>query len=36
MNVKKAFQKSDIPSKIVKLNADFFGNFICENFNNFL
>ena len=30
---KKASQKSDIPTKIVKLNADFFGNFICKNLN---
>ena len=30
---KKASQKSDIPSKIVKLYADFFGLFICSNFN---
>ena len=28
-----ASQKSDIPTKIVKLNADFSGNFICKNFN---
>ena len=28
-----AFQKSDIPTKIGKLNADFFGNFICKNFD---
>ena len=33
LNVKKASQKSDIPTKIVKLNADFLGNFICKNFN---
>ena len=33
LNVKKASQKSDIPTKIVKLNADIFGNFICKNFN---
>ena len=25
--------KNDISTKIVKLNADFFGNFICKNFN---
>ena len=30
LNVKKASQKSDIPTKIVKLNAGFFGNFICK------
>ena len=33
LNVKKASQKSDIPTKIVKVNADIFGNFICKNFN---
>ena len=33
LNVKKVAQKSDIPTKIVELNADFFGNFICKNFN---
>ena len=31
--MKKASQKSDIPNKIVKSNAGFFGNFICENFS---
>ena len=36
LNVKEASQKSDIPTKIVKLYADFFGNFICKNFNYFL
>ena len=36
LNVKGASQKSDIPTKIVKLYADFFGNFICKNFNYFL
>ena len=33
LNVKKASQKSDIPTKIVKLNADIFEYFICKNFN---
>ena len=33
LNVKKISQRSDIPTKIVKLNADIFGNFICKNFN---
>ena len=33
LNVKKDSQKSDIPTKIVKLNAHIFGNFICKNFN---
>ena len=33
LNVKKASQNSDIPTKIVKLNADLFENFICKNFN---
>ena len=32
LNVKKASQKRDIPTKIVKLKADFFGSFICKNF----
>ena len=29
--VKKASQETDIPTKVVKLHADFFGNFICKN-----
>ena len=33
LNVKKVSQKSDIRAKIVKLNAELFGNFICKNFN---
>ena len=33
LNVKKASQKTDILTKIVKLNADFFGNCIYKNFN---
>ena len=33
LNVKKASQKTDIPTTTVKLNADIFGNFICKNFN---
>ena len=33
LNVRKASQKSDIPTKTIKFNADFFGNFICKNFN---
>ena len=33
LNVKKASQKSDIPTKIVKLKADIFGNFICKKLN---
>ena len=36
LNVKKASQKSDIPTKVVKLNADNFRSFICKNFNNSL
>ena len=36
LNVKKASEKSDIPTKIAKLNADIFGNFICKNFNYYL
>ena len=33
VNVEKASQKSDIPTKTVKLNADIFRNFISKNFN---
>ena len=33
LNVRKASQKSDIPTKIIKLNADFFGNFIYKSFS---
>ena len=33
LNVKKVSQKTDIPTKIVKLSSDFFGNCICKNFN---
>ena len=33
LNVKNASHKGDIPTKVVKLNADLFGNFICKNFN---
>ena len=33
LNVKKASQKCDIPTKTVKLNAGIFGYFICKNFN---
>ena len=31
--VKKASQGTDIPTKVVKLLADFFGNFIFKNFS---
>ena len=33
LNVEKASQESDIPTKIVRLNDEIFGNFICKNFN---
>ena len=36
LNVEKASQKSDIPTKTVKLNADIFRNFISKNFHYFL
>ena len=29
-------QRTDIPTKIVQLNSDFFENCICKNFNNCL
>ena len=31
--VKKASQETDIPTKVVKLHANFFGNFIYKNFS---
>ena len=31
LNAKKASQKTNISTNIGKLNADFFGNFICKN-----
>ena len=33
LNVKKASQNSDMSTKIVKLNTDFFGNYVCKNFD---
>ena len=33
LNIKKASQMIDILTTIVKLNADIFGNCICNNFN---
>ena len=32
LNVKRASQTLGVPTKIVKLNADFFGNYIFKNF----
>ena len=34
--LKKAFQETDIPSKIVKEIADLFANFIFQSFNNMI
>ena len=34
MDVNKASQSSDIPTKIVKENVDIFGNFVCTSFKN--
>ena len=33
MNVHKTCQLKDIPTKVIKLNADIFTNFICIHFN---
>ena len=33
LNVRKTSQGSDVPTKIIKLNIDFFSSFICQNFN---
>ena len=33
MNVHKTCQIKDIPTKIIKMNADIFANFICLQFN---
>ena len=33
MNVHKTCQLKDIPTKVIKLNADIFANFICIHFN---
>ena len=34
LSVEKAIQSNDIPTKIIKLNKDIFGNFIKSDFNN--
>ena len=34
MNVCKICQGSNIPTKIMKLIIDLFGNFICQHFNS--
>ena len=34
LKLNKAFQCSDIPTKIIKENSDIFSNFICESINN--
>ena len=33
MNVQKICQLKDIPTKIIKINADIFPYFICLHFN---
>ena len=33
MNVRKTCQLKDIPTKIIKMNADIFANLICLHFN---
>ena len=34
LEIKKACQDTDIPTKIIKENADIFADFIYQNFNN--
>ena len=36
MNVRKTCQLKDIPTEIIKMNADIFANFICSHFNYFI
>ena len=33
LNINKATQNTDIPTKIIKKNSDIFGDFIFSNFN---
>ena len=33
LNIKKASQKTHIPTKIIELSADFFINYVCKNIN---
>ena len=33
LNVRKTYQDSNIPTKIIKLNTDLFSSFICQYFN---
>ena len=34
LNINKATQSTDIPTKLIKENSDIFGDFIFENYNN--
>ena len=34
LNVSKATQSTDIPTKLIIVNSDIFGDFIFENYNN--
>ena len=36
LDVLKASQENEIPTKIVKENSDVFSNFIYQNFNNMI
>ena len=36
MNVRKTCQLKDIPTEIIKMNADIFANFTCSHFNYFI
>ena len=34
LNANKATQSTDIPTKLIIVNSDIFGDFIFENYNN--
>ena len=36
LNVSKASQENDIPTKAIKENADIFANFIYQSFNSMI
>ena len=36
LNINKAIQNTDIPTKIIKENSDIFGNFIFSNLNGLM
>ena len=34
LDTRKAYQDTDVPSKLVKMNSDIFGDFLHQNFND--